>query len=361
MKRRATQFIATGLLTVASLAITIIVADIVMRIVGFNPPVSHEWMLRHATSRVANKEIIAIAPKFLQVNYYAVDLTRKTIVTIGDSFTEGYPVFNDYDYPAAMRRLLVKQGCDVNLINMGMGDSGPDQHLRLMRKFVLPRLRPDVVIWQFYPNDIGDNIRQALFDIQSDKLVPLVGNHWLYIRQKIYENLLLPTFVKADSPIIKLLFSVLEGDGDRRIPGGNSKQIDAWSIHKIQLAIEEMDRLSEIHGFAVYYVLVAPQSNYQCNSEDRSETCDDVITAYKHLYEILSDRPGFISAWFGDVRAQPQDVDFKTPPSVVAQSSIFADNSRDSSPGDQHFNEIGYQLLAELVADHVQEHCLDQD
>jgi hypothetical protein len=242
---------------------------------------------------------------------------------------------------------------------MGMGDSGPDQHLRLMRKFVLPRLRPDIVIWQLYTNDIGDNIRQALFDIQSDELVPLVGHHWLYVRQKIYENIPLPTFVKADSSIINLLFSVLEGYGDRRIPRGSSKQLDAWSMHKIHLAIEEMDRLSKIHGFAVYYVLVAPQSNYLLDSDDRPETSEGAITAYKHLYGILSNRPGFINAWFGDVRAQPRDVDFKTPPSVVAKSSIFADSSRDSSPGDQHFNEIGYQLLAEVVADHVVELCLE--
>jgi lysophospholipase L1-like esterase len=59
--------------------------------------------------------------------FYAVDPARKTVVTLGDSFTEGFPVDDSNNYPSVLGRLLDERGMPVNIINMGMGDSGPDQ------------------------------------------------------------------------------------------------------------------------------------------------------------------------------------------------------------------------------------------
>lgn len=325
-----------------------------MRALGVDPPISQPWHLEsRATVRVANKDLIMIAPRFQRDSFYAVDPSRRTIVTLGDSFTEGYPVTRDYAYPTAMQRLLFKQGCDVNLINMGLGNSGPDQHLRLMRKFLLPRLKPDAVVWQFYENDIGDNIRQALYDIQREALVPLDGNHWMYWRQKLYDFIPLPASVKESSPIVRLLLMGLEVVGDRRLPEGSNSDRSAWSLNKIRLAIKEMDHLAKLHGFAVYYVLVASQTSYLAGTDH-----PDVAGDYDLLRELLRERSEFVSAWFGDVHAQPRDLAFEIPPSTVAKPNIFADDRRDSSRfGNRHFNEIGYQLLAEVVADRLAEDC----
>ncbi len=34
-----------------------------------------------------------------------------------------------------------------------MGNSGPDQQLRYFDKHLLPRIKPDIVVWVFYAND----------------------------------------------------------------------------------------------------------------------------------------------------------------------------------------------------------------
>jgi len=354
---RVTHILALGGITVSAVLVTLVAADLAMRAMGFSPPVSNPWHLTSGGAyRVPDKDLVMINPRFLQQDYYAVNPQQKLIVTLGDSFTDGYPVADEYNYPAALKRLLRLQGCDVSLINMGLGDSGPDQHLRLMQKFVLPRLKPDIVIWQFYSNDIADNIRQAVYDIQDDALVPLHGHHWVFLRQRLFDAIPLPSSVKSSSPVVRLFLMGLEALGDRRIPRGSTTRLRAWSIDKIRLAINEMDRLSKIHGFAIYYLLVAPQSRYLTGSDHSIESDD--VESYGQLREVLGKRPNFINAWFGDVQALPSDTRFRAPESAIEKPDIFSDERRDDNPlGDRHFNEIGYELLAEAVFGRVAGYC----
>ena len=98
-----------------------------------------------------------INPRFLAGDFYKVTSSAQTVVMIGDAFTEG-TLSKGPTYPSVLQNLLLHAGWHVNMVNMGLAKSGPDQHLRLFKQYLLPKLTPDIVIWTFYANDIWDNI-----------------------------------------------------------------------------------------------------------------------------------------------------------------------------------------------------------
>lgn len=327
---RRYRFLLSALVVVGSLAVTIVAADLVLRAVGYAPTLSHGWLL--LSDRQPDDHVITIAPRFLTEAFYDLPDGRATIVTLGDSFTAGHPVAKDDSYPAALVRRLAETAWNVNAVNVGLGDTGPDQQLRLLKQYVLPRLRPDIVVWAFYANDVGDNIRQAVYDIEADGLVPLdASEHWLNVRQRWFHAIPLPSSIKVSSPLLGFVFKTLE------IRGRDSRpEARAWSVAKIRLAIAELERLAIAHGFETYYVLIAPQSLYLANADPADPASWD-SEGYATLHEILAERRDLINAWFTG--------------SGVRAGEIFADEERDRNRlGDRHFNEAGYSMLADAIA-----------
>jgi lysophospholipase L1-like esterase len=285
--------------------------------------------------RVPNKDVVLINPAFLKDAHYKLSPGRNTIVTLGDSYTEGYPVARRDNYPSVLHRLLAQQGWVVNLVNMGIGDSAPDQHLRLFKQFVLPRIKLDIVVWSFYLNDIDDNLRFPTYRIEDDALVPLDGRwHWLFIRRSFHEWVPLPPSVKNRSRVLRLLYRALEVWGRDRLRRGGPAKSSAYSIAKMRLAIEEMEQMATSHGFATHYVLIAPQSMYMAK-----ETYWSTDT-YRQIHDVFRHRRDLIEAFFRDI-----------PAPLASGLGIFAAADRDPNAlGDRHFNENGYRLLAETVA-----------
>jgi lysophospholipase L1-like esterase len=340
--------IKAGLVILASITFTLVAADIILRCIDYHPPLSHEWLLGPgADARLPDKNSILVRPRFVFDQHYALDPTLKTVVTIGDSFTEGFPVEPIDTYPAVLGRILDKRASPVNVINMGMGDSGPDQHLRLLKDYVLPKLKPDIVVWSFYSNDVADNILQAAYTIDQNSLVPLdTTEHWLYQRQKIFRGLPLPGTVKQSSPVLRLLFRALEVYGGRGVDVGNPSQLE-MSITKIRLAVDEIERLAKLYEFQVTYVLVAPQLLFLQDKPPDPWGWDYQLAAYGKLRRVLTNQVRFIDARFLDSEIVVCGKQFK----ITNRGDPYVDDGRDhNTPGYRHFNESGYYLLAEAVA-----------
>ena len=342
-----------GIIVIASVILTIAVSDLLLRAIGYLPQVDNEWQLGpNYNSRVPDAGVILVRPRFRSENHYKIDATRGTVIVLGDSFTEGHPVSEADNYPAVLGQLLEKRGRVMNIINLGLGDSGPDQQLRVLKEYLLPRLTPDTVVWSFYSNDVLDNLRQAVYSIEDGTLVPLdATKHWLYIRQKLYGMIPLPYTVKERSPVLRLLFRALEVWGNREINVGNPSE-QARSLAKINLAIEEMERLAEELDFRVIYVLIAPQVRYFNKYDFANEALNSHMKQYRQLRPILARQNRFADAWFGDATTLACGSTFDVPGAPgPAVSSIFADGTQDKNElGRRHFNETGYHVLAELVA-----------
>ncbi len=345
--KRLLKRIAPLLLTILGLIVSIFIIEIGLRVFRYKPELERDFYLT-SNWRVLDKETIMINPRFLKDDFYTSGDYDKTIVTLGDSFTEGFPVGEGKTYPDVLKELLQIVGSRVNVINVGLGDSGTDQHLKLFTRYILPRLKPDVLIWSIYPNDVWDNMEKAVYTISdNNRLIPKdVSKSWLYRRQLIYDWFPLSASMKQESYLLNILLKSTEILKFSQIPQEYKGKSEEWGLKKILMAVEEMNRLAERHGFTVYYILIAPQALYLEEVDSQKWKTYPTLIQYRRIEAMLHDRVDFINARFDNPYLR-----FETKAGNTMETpDIFADGKRDRNRiGDRHFNEIGYQLLAQKV------------
>ena len=144
-------------LVVLGLLAGIITVEVTLRLANYHPQISTDWQLE-PSRRVLDTDLIMTPPKFFHPEFYSDTNDNLTIIALGDSFTIGYEMSRKESYPRLLKRFLKDSLESVIVFNAGVGDTGTDQQLRLFKKFFLPNVTPDIVIWQFNINDIYNNI-----------------------------------------------------------------------------------------------------------------------------------------------------------------------------------------------------------
>src|SRR5207237_6077349 len=82
----------------------------------------------------------------------------RSILFIGDSFTEGRGVSDDETFARAAERALRRDGLKARSLNAGHRGFGPAQEFRVLKR-MLERFRIDAVVVQDFPmNAFSDNI-----------------------------------------------------------------------------------------------------------------------------------------------------------------------------------------------------------
>jgi lysophospholipase L1-like esterase len=93
------------------------------------------------------------------------------IVSLGDSFTVGYEVEVEETFSSVIERELRALGVPVEVLNAGVsGYSNAEALLYLERELL--RYSPDLVLISFFGNDLVDNVRSGLFELEASRLVP---------------------------------------------------------------------------------------------------------------------------------------------------------------------------------------------
>ena len=96
---------------------------------------------------------------------------ERSILFIGDSFTEGRGVSDDETFARAAERALRRDGVKARSLNAGHRGFGPAQELKVLRR-MLGRFRIDAVVVQSFPmNDLSDNIAYGGFGVLHGALV----------------------------------------------------------------------------------------------------------------------------------------------------------------------------------------------
>jgi hypothetical protein len=233
------------------------------------PALTSSWILA-TRDRVRDPDLIYVNPRLERRSYYTVDPLLPTIVALGDSFTEGFPVDRARSYPSALRRMLASRGQRTNVVSLGLGDSGPDQQLRLFQRNVLERgwIRPDVVVWQLYNNDAWDNALKSVYAIAAQGLEPVpAARNWMYRRQLLFDRTPLPRWFKLHSNIFGYALKSIEHWRLAQVPEAYAADPQGWGLEKIRLELHALDELGKAHGFRSYYTVVPPQSSY-ANASD---------------------------------------------------------------------------------------------
>lgn len=100
---------------------------------------------------------------------YAKPEGVKRIVALGDSFTVGYEVEERDCFARVLERELRAKGLQVDVLNAGVsGFSNAEECLYLERE--LHKYSPDLVLVSFFENDLLDNLRTGLFELQGGQL-----------------------------------------------------------------------------------------------------------------------------------------------------------------------------------------------
>jgi lysophospholipase L1-like esterase len=333
---------------------TLLAAELSLRALGVLPNLTMTWWLR-CRSCVVDDNVIIAPRAFHSDSHYQVDEDVPTIVTLGDSFTEGYPVAPDRSYPSVLRSVLSERGTRANVVNLGFGGTGPDQQLRWFLTYALPRMQPDVVVWAFYSNDLHDNIVKAVYDTDGERLIPLdASKHWLYRRRVLFDLVPLPAEAKLRSPLFRYALKSLERFGYSHVPERASKDRLGWAREKFRLELEEMQRLARERHFRAYFVSLAPQVVYMQREGDIEQADESTlyeIVKYEELCRMLVDVPGYVDGYLQDAAQLPH------------WRYFFDDGVRDDvPPGFRHFGEAGYAALAQLIAERLAaEHAVDAE
>ena len=94
----------------------------------------------------------------------------RSVLFIGDSFTEGFGVRDDETFARATERALRRRGIEARSLNAGHYGFGAAQELKVLRR-MLARLPVDAVVVQSFPmNDPSDNVAFGGFGISDGHL-----------------------------------------------------------------------------------------------------------------------------------------------------------------------------------------------
>jgi len=95
----------------------------------------------------------------------------RTVLFIGDSFTEGSGVADDGTFSSVAERALHERGIRAQCLNAGVHGLGAAQELRLLRELIAARHADAVVVQLFPHNDLSDNWEDGGFSLQNGRLV----------------------------------------------------------------------------------------------------------------------------------------------------------------------------------------------
>lgn len=181
------------------------------------------------------------------------------IILLGDSMTEGYCVKSDENITAVMRN----EG--VNAVNFGKGGNGPLLNFAALKEYA-KELKPKIVLWQFYNNDIYDFVRE----FNS----PILRNY--YLEEDFHQNLierqveideLLKIFVienfygkehmslSNEKKIIDRLYRIIKFANIRGLSIGLDKKPN---IKRFKVLLGKAKKITESWGGHFYFIYIPP-------------------------------------------------------------------------------------------------------
>jgi len=168
----------------------------------------------------------------------AVETSDRSVLFIGDSFTEGYGVNDGEEFPALIEHAFASQApaCHIRVVNAGVGDTGTGYELKMLRR-VEQRVSPSAVVLQFHRNDFDDNLREKFFELDSGKLIErdhAPAGRVLRVLQSIIER----SSWLSESYLIAAMKQAAEVISKKQVVSAVSDGGDAaWQEHREQLTI----------------------------------------------------------------------------------------------------------------------------
>jgi lysophospholipase L1-like esterase len=178
---KRSEFAKRTLLLLLSLALSLICAEILVRVVVTVRDVGPAFTTYDSVSGKRLKRAFRgtrVTPEFtmtLTTNSLGFrgpepnGAISDSILFLGDSFTLGYGVNDGEEFPARVAAALRERHGDraLPVVNAGIGDSGNGFWLRFLRSEA-EATHPRLVVMQFLDNDLGDNVSERLYALTTE-------------------------------------------------------------------------------------------------------------------------------------------------------------------------------------------------
>lgn len=286
---------------------------------------------------------------------HSVDKQTFRILLIGDSFVENFQVPLENTISKQIEKQLTERlHKPVEVIAMGLGDTGTAQQYLLLKNIGL-KYNPDIVVQLFFSgNDVKNNSKNLMgdpyrpyFNLQDSQLE--LEPFSVRSNNPVYKFI---SILKSHSRTVEFLLNIkgkiskkstsfpIDYEVYRKSP--NTQYQSAWAV--TEKLIQETQHISESNG--AKYILVTLANNEQVNNEVQQGLIHkypqlgssefDFLTPDKHIAEICKDHNlscGFMYNFF--------------------KSFIEEHHEITHFPLDGHFNEVGTNLAARYLTEAI--------
>lgn len=279
----------------------------------------------------------------------ATNTKKKILLTLGDSTTWGDSVNNYETYPYHLSQLL----SDYTVINAGTRSYGPDQEYLYFKDVIVHTygIKPYMLIWTLYVNDINDMVYFPLFIPFQNKLFQIPGwiNGMYLVRQLLQY---LPVSFVNSRPGNFLLYHIQHINLVRIAYNSPTKKAQ-FAQDKLRLLIQQMMEFCNKNNIRLILVL-APNKGVLMKHPETTELYDNLKFALKNIgMEYLDVHERFVSNTIDGVG---KNVKQQIYPIATISSGMFNTDLQESSPQIwKHLSSAGNKFLSEVLYAHITE------
>jgi lysophospholipase L1-like esterase len=385
-RKGTTSWLTNGAVLTGSLVVALLLAEIVLRVIGFSEPVLYTYdditgsklfSGAEGWQRAEGEAFVAINRDGLRDRDHSRTKPPNTfrIAILGDSITEALQVPLESTFSSVLERQL--KSCkafgnrDVETINFGVSGYGTAQELLTFRHRVAA-YSPDVTVLAFYA---GNDVRNNSKDLEPSKLRPffnvrdgnlVLDNSFLsnreylslkssFDKKKVFFDLRTFQLMRK----LKSVFEQWEGGqagaaGNTNIEPGLDDSVflaptatvwkEAWQITE-RLIVATRDEV--VAGGGRFLVLSIPIGiQVYPNPEVRSRFMRAI-----HVDDL----------WYPELRirelAQKEKIDAMTLgrsfQSYAERNQVYLHGFKNTRLGTGHLNENGHKLIGEALAKHL--------
>jgi hypothetical protein len=290
-------------------------------------------------SKILSKKESLLRLPIRKYNHYIDRNERLSILFLGDSFSTA--PFAEKGYFDHFSEGLSSTLTQKNIESMILSSSGSGSSQQLAKfSDTVTKLSPDIVIWQFYWNDLYENNHQPIYKLKKDKL---------YRKNSWNNSIFLAGFLNQNIPFLKNTYL-----GKHIL--NRSFHVDLfhnWTIRKadhlnileynkkfLPAVIDQMETFSQKYEFK-FYVTLSP---LECQQIENQVCFENVELFQNELREILKNTGRFVSM---------EEFDAEFTHQLNSRNKIdkilFFDGITPGDDGFRHLSEAGERYFGEIL------------
>lgn len=273
----------------------------------------------------------------------------KKILFLGDSFTVAPWTEKGESYSAYFSKEFVEsENTCVHQYRLASSGTGNDQQFAVFSDLV-GKLKPDIVIWQFYYNDFYDGFRQELYEVENNQLK----------KRSVFKNtIFFAGFLNQKIPFLKptTLGKHLMSLAERRdlfnywsVSISDFEEVQEHGKNKTKILLREMQNIADINNFSLFTTLAPLECQLApitpCNGSKIQNILKEILienSTYVAMDSPKDTNSNVLGYSIDDGTACTQDYLFET--------------SRDvNPPGRRHLSKAGNQLFGKVLFESFKE------